>query len=281
MNDLPLRPPVPFPLPPGQTYGRHARRLQPHLSVLLVTCRVLRLSLEGTFTGACLLHRYALRMPTTTAAASSSSSDKDDAWRWRVASLVFLACKTEEEHRRLRDLINLVRMMAARTEDGLATTTTTTTTLIWQPDPPALDDAYWKDKERLVQAEQAVLRGLAFDVHVAHPHRLVVLLAQDCLSEIVGVETSMLQDWVPRAWRLLNASVWNVHALQQPTLALAVAALDEAIQMGQPAQPPPPQQQQQQQQQVVVLADWWKETGVSAADKQTAVTALRQARGVS
>jgi hypothetical protein len=235
-----------------------------------VTCRVLRLSLEGTFTAACLLHRHALRMPTTTT-ADSSSSDQDDPWRWRVASLVFLACKTEEEHRRLRDLINLVRMIAARTEDGLATTTTTT--LIWQPDPPALDDAYWKDKERLVQAEQAVLRGLAFDVHVAHPHRLVVLLAQDCLSEVVGVETSMLQDWVPRAWRLLNASVWNVHALQQPTLALAVAALDEAIQMGHPADQP--------QQEVVVLVDWWKETGVSAADKQTAVTALRQARGVS
>jgi hypothetical protein len=296
MNDLSWRPPVPLDLPLSNsttTYASHAARLQPHLCLLLVTCRSLRLSLEGTFTAACLLHRYALRVPdnedapvvvtsTTTSKESSlhcspDDTNDDDPWPWRVASLIFLACKTEEEHRRLRDLINLVRMIlpvVGSTHESSSSPnaiTTTTTILRWQPDPPALDDAYWKDKERLVQAEQAVLRGLAFDVHVAHPHRLVVLVAQDCLADLLeekGDTTTtaatnlVLQDWVQQAWRILNAGVWNVHALQQPTLALAVAALQEAM----PST-------------MVVTVDWCTVTGVTAAALHTARTALRVARG--
>ena len=171
----------------------HDTHLQPHLSLLVIACRVLRVSMETTFTAACLLHRYA------TAAAACP---KD----WVVASVIFLACKTEEEHRRLRDLINLVHMIGMK-EDAKETaisetadTPTAISQLTWNPTPPKLDDNYWDNKQRIVQAEQHVLRCLAFDVHVAHPHRLVVLLVQ---------ELGLPHASVSAAWTWLNACVFR------------------------------------------------------------------------
>lgn len=361
-SDLAFRPPVPIQqLPQHLSGGRddatstqqgllqHDARLKPHLSILLVSCRVLGLSMETTFSAACLLHRYVLSLPsfevqqvlpTVTSAATAThkvnnhnqkQQDTADDWPWRVASVIFIACKAEEEHRRLRDLINLVHMLSWKKDNSTTTPTPTsnkdeTSTplllstsdeqaktatrkstdnhhpdsddtpfsssssssetsmieLVWNNQPPDLDEQYWKDKERIVKAEQTVLRWLAFDVHVAHPHRLVVLLTEDCLEQYIFTSTisnaeddiekqqsqSTTKILVENTWTLLNSCVFSINALQQSTLTLAVAALDHTIDTWREANA------KKNASTISIPTGWWKATGVSLDDKKRAMDAL-------
>ena len=320
-NDLALRPPVPLPQCSGNA-KQHDASIKPRMAMLLVSCQVLKLSMETTFTAACLLHRCILLGTITLTAATEtvaitkytdeSTTDGGCGWEWTTACIIFIACKTEEEHRRLRDLINLTRMLTSSSSSLLTSkkdddesqhaapqTTTTTTTntatlkdgnynsephtiisLLWMNSPPKLDDEYWKDKERIVKAEQTVLRQLAFDVHVAHPHRLVILLVEDCLADYwhnnnnneknddkdaIAMNTKQsifTKVIVEDTWKLLNTCVFSVAALQQSTLSLAVAALDLTV--------------QQTDDKPQIPLDWWKEvTGLSQESKDKATQILQ------
>ena len=118
-NHLVWRAPVPPLLSSNDTAASavavtHNVRVQrPYLAQLLVACRVLRVTMETTFTAACLWHRYAL-------ATANQAADDDDELPWRVAAVIFIACKTQEDHRRLRDLINLVHMIRIQDISGIA-----------------------------------------------------------------------------------------------------------------------------------------------------------------
>ena len=268
--------------------SQHDERVRPWLSVLLVSCHVLRLDMETTFAAACLLHRYYLLQP----------DDKNNN-KWLIVCVIFVACKTQEDHRRLRDFINLAYMITWQQEElnneikstsndketnkTISSDTTTTSNqilqLTWNKDPPPLDDKYWKDKELIVQAEQTVLRCLAFDVHVSHPHRLVVLLMQECcvlqqspndkddqssLNKAQQLQESLVQE----TWTLLNSCVFCVTALQQPALVLTVAALDIVVIQNNN------KNNSKLDDQHAIPGDWWKDTGVTAEAKQTATKIL-------
>eukprot|EP00977_Amphora_coffeiformis_P007811 scaffold1717_cov169-Amphora_coffeaeformis.AAC.6 len=322
-NDLGFRPPVPLPQS-CENSKQHDASIKSKMAMLLVCCQVLQLSMETTFTAACLLHRYVILDTTSYYIATETSQDIDESsttddgscWPWTTACIIFIACKTEEEHRRLRDLINLARMLSFSPSSFNSNTTntnnknephpaasqpiTTTTTaaittpkednhhceppplisLFWKNDPPKLDDDYWNDKERIVKAEQTVLRQLAFDVHVAHPHRLVVLLVEDCLADYWHSSSSnnnnddedditldkqqniFTKTVVEDTWKLLNTCVFSVSALQQSTLALAVTALDLTL--------------QQTESKPQIPAHWWKDaTGLSPDSKDKATQVLQ------
>ena len=139
--------------------------------------------------------------------------------------------------------------------------------LTWNKNPPPLDDDYWKDKQHIVRAEQTVLRRLAFDVHVSHPHRMVVLLMQDCLAEIDQVTA---KTWVEESWTLLNACIFSVSALKQPVLVLAVAALDVTIQKRQRNNATAEDAIHNK-----MPSDWWKVTGISVKAKEEATQLLQ------
>jgi hypothetical protein len=256
--------------------------------------------METTFTAACLLHRFAIahsslkNHPTqlhhhdkNDDTAKNHHNDKpheknnddDDDWRWIIASCIFLACKVEEEPRRLRDLINMAHMITFHNnnnDDALrdnvtpsnlnkkhqqvnhqaslsneqrqnnATTSTTTTTggggassssvaalLYWESEPPDLDSRYWQAKETLVKAEQNVLRWLAFDVTVSHPHRaVVVLLSQQQQQQ---QQKDFPENTVSSATSQRNGSnkpeVVNIQQQQRPVSSLPTDAATGTLMM--------------------------------------------------
>ena len=181
--------------------------LQPLLCKLWLACHVLELGQETSFTALVLLHRYyALHEPGET-----------QDWKWIGAACLVLSMKTEEEVRRLRDVINVAHMFDFSIEKS--------TDLVFDipSHPPELDEDYWKAKELIVTTEQMVLRVLKFDVLVSHPHRLVVLLAQDL---------GLSDDIVKRAWTNLNGALFYTPALTQNALSMACAALELVIKRG-------------------------------------------------
>ena len=135
-------------------------------------CQILRVSIEARFTAACLWHRCRQSWPVC----------------------LWLACKREEEPRRMRDILNVMHIV----RDG--------------GELPLLNAAYWKSKEELVEQEQVVLRSLAFDVCVSHPYRGVLVVEQNPTI-------------VQRAFDVVHRSVYCREALTKPVMVLACAAV--------------------------------------------------------
>lgn len=299
-KDFALRPPLPS-VVCGDTL-QHDAFLRPLISTLLIGAHVLKLSLETRFTAAALLHRYYAATGTIAVDDSkdfSSYADQEKTERnYVVASCLFLACKREEEPRRLRDLVNFVHMIGwsksplnnndKRDENRDASIAV----IQWNPRPPDLDAAYWKSKERLVKTEQRVLRWLAFDVAVSRPQRAVVLLLDhnntdsnhtSFLKALLinesnddNFDNQCFQTLRRTALRWLNDTVYSAAALQQPVLPLAVAvitlALEEQQSIASTASVDPIAR-------VAAVDDtrrWWKFVPVSAAQVEDALTILRR-----
>jgi hypothetical protein len=285
-DDLSLRAPFPGALD-GGTARAHNERVRPLLSGLLVAAHVLQLSTEATFTAAVLLHRYV-------AACFGKKGDDDEKYyeKYVAAACLFLACKAEEEPRRLRDVINCAHMIgverkekcrdsipkkasqkgaqgdqafvtekprpvntgeedpfeeqpARRKRPEADSSVEGPVTVHWNPYPPALDEAYWQAKESTVKMEQTILRWLAYDVSVSHPHRAVVLLLRQSeqrqpssiastsddsngADPRVRMGSEETRQLIRMAFRRLNDAVFSVQALQHPALALAAAAIQLA-----------------------------------------------------
>lgn len=238
---------------PEEDARDHDQTLRPLLSSLFVACNVLQVSVETRFTSCVLLHRYYAACPV---------NQRTDVVKWVVAACLFLACKTEEEPRRLRDVINCANMIqweAANKEpssgggggevtrkrprssdragghdksDHVQDVTTTnaagTCAIIqWDPQPPSLDETYWEGKETIVRTEQNVLRWLAFDTTVSHPHRAVLAIFQQELFANISPETRAVL--IAKAWRRLNDAIFYAAALQHGILELAAASIYLAL----------------------------------------------------
>lgn len=192
--------------------------LQPLLCKLWIGCHVLELGEETSFTALVLLHRYYYFY----CEQLQQQRDKDDEasydWKWIGAACLVLGMKAEEEVRRLRDVINVAHML----DFGMDKTSTSLTFDV-SSDPPELNESYWKAKESIVATEQMVLRVLQFDVLVGHPHRLVVLIAEDW-----GLPDAVVQ----QAWRHLNDALLYAPALTVGALPVACAAVELVIKRG-------------------------------------------------
>lgn len=174
----------------------HNREMRPFLRKLLKSARILKLPAETTFTAAVLLHRYKI-----------SSNMTIDAWI--IATCLLLACKREEEPRRLRDFINCSYLMQNRPL-------------------PDLDEAYWDAKKKLIRTEQIVLRWLTFDVSVSRPHRAIVAFLLHDVDDDDDNKCSN-RDLALLAFRKLNNTIFSIQALEQGADVLAIAALRLAL----------------------------------------------------
>ena len=203
--------------------------LQPLLCKVWIACRVLELGLETSFTALVLLHRYYAAAypkeeqldqrehPSDNACTVSALEEVTD-WKWVSAACLVLSMKAEEEVRRLRDVINLAHILDFGRERG-----PTEMIFVMSSQPPELNDDYWKAKASIVATEHMVLRMLQFDITVSHPHRLVVLIADDF---------GFSPDIVHQAWRHLNDALFYPLALTQDALSMACGAIELIVKRG-------------------------------------------------
>lgn len=247
-NDIFLRPPLLLRLP----NDGHDEAVRPIICRLLVASSTLRLRVETCFSAVVLWHRYIV-------AVSSANDQQTTApptdLTWEAAACLFLACKAEEEPRRMRDVINISRMflqdqqqsIPLSNEQNQVAASTPESAII--PDgngakppgkslilhagqyPPPLDDHYWESKPVIVRAEQKVLRWLGFDVSVSKPHRVVqFLLREPKIEEGLLRRRSVTHDQIaPIAWRRLNDALFFANALRHSVMALAAASVDLAV----------------------------------------------------
>ena len=197
-HSLTTRPPLGELTLPQQLVKEHNRTMRPHLNNLLKSSRILNLSVETTFTAAVLLQRYKI------------ASQEENVDAWIIAICLLLACKREEEPRRLRDFINCSYLMQNRPL-------------------PDLDDAYWEAKKKIVRTEQNVLRWLEFDIAVSRPHRAIVAFLLHLSSDDNDEDQFKCRILARRAFQKLNGAMFYVEALQQDADVLGIAALRLAL----------------------------------------------------
>ena len=255
-----LDPALGAPLPAGVArYGNLADEIgdddpltvaiRPLLYRMYVSAQILRLGTEARYSALVFLHRYVCAIHRRTGTQERPS-------QWVAAACLFLATKSEEEPRRLRDMVNLSQMILDPKVDQLCDATVINLDIA----PPLLDEAYWETKKKLVESEQAVLRWLGFDTLVPHPHRAVALLLrhlpwqqQHHLAEIAA--------------RRLNDGLFYGPALQHDVLELACAA----IELGLP---------EVEEGEKVLVQGWWKKYGVTDEKLQLSMRDLRTATNV-
>jgi hypothetical protein len=207
-SDVAFRAPLPTPPIDGHDPTSHIR---PLLYRMYVACHVLRLGTEARFSALVFLHRFAAAIPM---------DQPPPEWKWVAAACLFLACKSEEEPRRLRDVINLAHMLLSDNNTEPEASSDVLYELSIRSDPPPLNEAYWDIKKKIVETEQVVLRWLSFDVSVSHPHRAVILL----------LEKESSRDILhPIAFRRLNDALFHGPALRHLVLELACAAIALAV----------------------------------------------------
>ena len=153
---------------------------------------------------------------------------------------LFLACKAENQHRRIRDVVNLCHML-----DFTGSNWDNTPTLKHGPvvhiveasSPPALDDHYWEAKQALVSAELTLLRFISYHVQVTHPHRILVLTLNHWFipyDHIHPVHTqssshSIYSILLAKGWRILNDTLFYPPCLRLHVLNLVYASIQLAI----------------------------------------------------
>ena len=199
--------------------------LRPLVCRMYIACTILRLGTETRYAALVYLHRYFHATMTREQPRTGSVLQRPSPWV--AAACLFLATKSQEEPRRLRDVINLAHIL-------LDESTTTTSGLNEEAngaiicidkEPPLLDETYWELKKKLVETEQIVLRWLGFDLFVPHPHRTVALM-------IRHLPTAHQDLIFPEAARRLNDALFSMggSALRHNTLELATAAIELAQQ---------------------------------------------------
>ncbi|CAB9505861.1 Cyclin [Seminavis robusta] len=105
-EDLQLRPPL-----LTQTLLGHDEAIRPMICRLLVASHTLRLDVETRFTSIVLFHRYYSAVSNTSKQKNDEKdSDENENLATRAAACLFLACKVEEDPRRLRDIISATHM---------------------------------------------------------------------------------------------------------------------------------------------------------------------------
>ena len=228
----------------------------PVLYRMYIACHVLRLSTETRFTALVLLHRY----------SHANFNEGSDDWAWIGATCLFLATKTEDEPRRLRDIINMAQMILSSPNNDESTTIT-----INMQETPPLNEVYWESKKKAIETEQMVLRWLGFDCSVSHPHRAVVWILEALMSDESSPNkqrpNERIESIVSLSFQRLNDALFYPRALQWGVIEMACAVIDLAVE----AQVFPTDTKSTTTHNSAILESifkkkWWKQCGVSDGD---------------
>jgi len=138
-----------------------------------VTLRAAAIRLEFSDATAYAAAAYLTQYTAAAAAAGPTSSDEQG----RVGACLFVASKVCEQPRRARDVVNAVHRAV---HGGLLRSS----------------HEYWAKKESLLSHEQGLLRGLGFDLTVAHPHPFFYHYchALDAPPQLAALAAAILND---------------------------------------------------------------------------------------
>ncbi|XP_023332793.1 cyclin-Q [Eurytemora carolleeae] len=151
---------------------------------ILECCKKLEAKCITSATAACLFHKFF---------SCANILDYDP---YLVAgTCIYLGGKVEDDHLKLRDVINVVHAVLHRTLE-----------------PLALGDEYWNIRDAIVQTELFVLRMVGFQVRFIHPHKYLL----HYLSSIRDWMSAEDWDKYPLAetsWKLLQDLYHDPHVL--------------------------------------------------------------------
>ncbi len=134
-----------------------------------------------------------------------------------LVTCLFLAGKARENPRRLRDTINVIRLLVD--EDVRTVASRHPATRYRGLEVPRLSSTYVEMKKRVVECEQVLLRSVGFNLDMKHPYRM---LLNYCRSLRLGKRTTQV------AWGILNDFLFIPFALALPPPVLTCAALHMA-----------------------------------------------------
>ncbi|CAG7734187.1 unnamed protein product [Allacma fusca] len=127
------------------------------------------------------------------------------------ATSVFLACKVENEKRRMRDIINVVQQSIERDAELLD-----------------MDEKYFAYKNGIVQSELFMMRILEFQVNYTHPHRYLVHYLRE-LQHWMGYENVCSNTIFRTAWSFLQDFHHNSSVINYKPQELAIAAIQLSL----------------------------------------------------
>ena len=134
-----------------------------------------------------------------------------------AVACLFLACKTQETHKRLRDVIHWSHKVRTRNTKDF-------------PDGHDLYEdspGFFEEKNKVLDKERELLRVLNFDLTVDPPYRHMWLLAKTFLSSNPEIRTLLTQT----AWNFLNDSFRSYLPIMYDSREIATAALFLAAKM--------------------------------------------------
>lgn len=137
-------------------------------------CRALKLSRAVSLTASTFLHRFFMRR------SLKESSHYDVA-----AAAVFVACKAEEAHRRLKDVVIQTAKLAMKRPDAII-------------DEQTKD--FWRWKDVIALNEDRILKLLCFDVLIETPYKI-------CYDRIRVEKEITAEEVASRTWESMASNV--------------------------------------------------------------------------
>jgi cyclin L len=181
---------------------------------VFAACYRLKLDIEVASVSLTILQKYMN-------SESMSDMTKEEA-QLVVTTCIFLASKTEENPRRLRDVINVTHKLTWVNETSNNNSSGGNTPLDTDDDGGTmnLDNEYLLMKERVVHMEQKLLRCIGFDLEIGHPF---------CFLLHFSKYLHLPQHVVHKAWTILVDSLWLPESSTTEHHVLASAAIYMAL----------------------------------------------------
>jgi hypothetical protein len=202
---------------------------------------LLRVNQAVACTGQTLLHRFYAKRSLT----------KFDVERV-AATCAFLACKLEEQPRKVRDVINVFHRGSVRRKADAGKSNPRLFDL--EPLNP-LGETYDALKRDLIRTERHALREFGFCVQVEHPHKFV-------LNYLRMFEHGDDSNLVKRAWAFANDSMRTNLCVRFRADEIAAACVHLATRTSPtPLHPPLPEKEKEANEETVG-DNWWSLFGV-------------------
>merc|ERR1719481_792470 len=128
-----------------------------------------------------------------------------------AATCLYLGGKTEDNHLKLRDVINVVHSVLHKTLD-----------------PLPLGDQYWNMRDAIVQAELLVLRMCQFGVKFPHPHKYLLHYLKS-LRDWMSGDVWLRYPIARTSWALLQDLYHDPRVLDTDPSITALACIQLAL----------------------------------------------------